>query len=99
VKGGKQVAAAGRANWHDQAERADAADKASLKALRARAKALGYKTIHRRGNDYHLVTIANSLSLVIFICAAHLAFGRQKSHYYSNGGDDDAADEPLQRQS
>lgn len=31
-------------------------DKAALTALRKRAQALGYKTIHRRGNHYHLVT-------------------------------------------
>lgn len=31
-------------------------EKAALTALRKRAQALGYKTIHRRGNNYHLVT-------------------------------------------
>jgi hypothetical protein len=31
-------------------------DKAALAALRKRSQALGYKTIHRRGNRYHLVT-------------------------------------------
>jgi hypothetical protein len=30
-------------------------DKAALAALRKRAQALGYKTIHRRGNDYWIV--------------------------------------------